>query len=179
MKQENRFNKSLIKFDRLGMKKYILLLSLIISTQIYASPWEELYAPGVEKMLKHTNYKNVFSSFLKNDGNYNISDFDSDLYIKALPETKKILHQIMRIKDWTIENASPITFQENNKKGITISGSYISHKGNKVQFIETHIFTSSSFLQYQLLVPKDERESVQLLSNYKSIFEQELGLKNE
>ncbi|MFT6069876.1 MAG: hypothetical protein ACJAT2_000890 [Bacteriovoracaceae bacterium] len=111
--------------------------------------------PGVEKAWRHRIHNNVILSHYKVEQvrPHVLSDLKPKVYVKALPETRELIHLFGGIQDWKLVKAA---FDKKNNQGLArfkLKGVYKNRKKKNILFYERHVFQGRWFYQWQLNLP--------------------------
>lgn len=139
------------------MRNLLYLLTIIpsIVCASISADWKKMDSFGVEEAYQLiTDPSSIMTVVKKNDfDDFNLQKFNLDTYVKALPETKNFIHQLVGITEWKVEKYEKQEFLQGANRVILVKlkGTYLRKGQVKVVFEEWHHFYESTFLQLQLI----------------------------
>jgi hypothetical protein len=115
--------------------------------------WEKISAPGVKMMLKSKKYEDTFLSLMESNDEYDLKSFDSNVYIKGIPEVKAPLLNLLGISEFLINDSKVTKYPEAWQ--VEIQGTYLKRSKVKILYCEIHFFEKNQSTQKQLLIPSE------------------------
>ena len=122
----------------------------------FKNAFEEIETiPGIEKAWRHKVHSNVILTYftLKQVRPHKLAQLDPKKYVRALPETREIIHLIGGIKDWKLVKAQFDRKKKERLARFKLKGLYKNRKDKDILFYEQHLFKHKSFHQWQLNLP--------------------------
>lgn len=151
------------------MKKLIAITAcLFFYSTFAASSFSLVRSADNSEFWKSSTEKNTYIALTKrsNSKNFSLDGIEGSNFSKKLERSKKKMLEMMGASTWLVSDRKWKINKSN--KTLTLVGSYIDRKGQKVNFIEKHIFSKMSTVQ-GLLTTTGEKANLYFPSFVKTL----------